>query len=297
MAERKILLVVASGIVALGIVAGAGYFVVQQSIKGQIEDGLRELAANPPAPYRTVAYDTVEFSLHDRRVVVTGLKAEAGTGGESVNVGRLELERFDTDVWREAIGPKQDGATVNTNFRRLFDKAIFTDIAANQGEQPAKAEKLTITGVEIRPISSQVIAMFRALSPTERVKEVLSYVRINSTAMEGVRGMSGGRELTFARGEILGLRDGRFKLLAFDKLDQDQPDGRFTLGRFELRDGLSAVWFSPVESKTADEKLSYFDFSALRLADLRKGDFRTVEVPSSSNPPNLARSIERKSKA
>jgi len=272
MTGRKISLIAATVVVALGALAAGGYFVVQSRIQAQIEDGLRQLAANPPPPYRAVGYDKVDFTLHDRRLVITGLKAEPGDGGDRISLTRLELERFDPDVWQRAVGPRPADAKLDSTFRRLFDKAVVSDLSSVQGGQPGKADRATITGVDVRPIPAQVVATFRALSPTERMKEVLSFVRVDSVVVEGVRTISAGREITFSRGEILGLRDDRFKSMVFEKLAHDQADGKFSLGRFELRDGVSSVWFSPVETKTADEKLSYFDFSSLKLADLRKGD-------------------------
>jgi hypothetical protein len=272
MTGRKISLIAAAFVVALGALAAGGYFVVQSRIQAQIEDGLRQLAANPPPPYRAVGYDKVDFTLHDRRLVITGLKAEPGDSGDRISLARLELERFDPDVWQQAVGPRPADAKFDSTFRRLFDKGVVSDLSSVQGGQPGKADRATITGVDIRPIPTQAIATLRTLSPTERMKEVLSFVRVDSVVVEGVRSISAGREITFSRGEILGLRDDRFKSMVFEKLAHDQADGKFSLGRFELRDGISSVWFSPVEIKTADEKLSYFDFSSLKLAELRKGD-------------------------
>jgi hypothetical protein len=272
MSGRQIVLIGASAIVALCAVAAGGYFFVEQRIRGQIEEGLRQVAANPPAPYRAFAYGKVEFTLHDRRVAITGLKAEPGANGDRFEVAKLELERFDTDAWQQTFDAGSAKTSNEQSFRRIFERAVLTGFSIVQSGEPSSAEKMTFSGVELRPLGAETIAALRSMQPAGRVKEILSYLRIDSIVAEGIRTRPEGQDATIARAELAGLRDGRFKLLAVDDMRDINPENPARIERVELRDGASAVWFSPAEGKNAEEVLAYFDFSALKIANFSTGN-------------------------
>jgi hypothetical protein len=278
MAGRKILGIAAGAIVALGVLAGAAYFFVQQRIHSNIESGFRQFAENPPPPYRNVTFGKIAFTLYDRRVVIEDFAASAGEAGDRIVVARLELENFDSDVLERA---SRQSAAEDRAFHRLVDKVVASKITVVQSGRTFDAKTFTVTELDIQFVSPQTLAGLHAMSSADRVRRTLSFVRLGSLSVTELRGPAPQGEVKMAQVDISGLRDDRFKSLVLQGLTVTGPDGKSVLGRFELRDGLSAAWFAPDTRKSAAERLGFLDFSSLKIADFH-GQWSSPTKPEAS---------------
>ncbi|MEO8559450.1 MAG: hypothetical protein ABI439_10330 [Rhodospirillales bacterium] len=269
-----------AGIVALVVVvvaAGVGFYLFSQNnVQAQVEQSVRRLFANPPAPYTKATYDKLDVALASRRLTIDNIVLERSTPPYIIKIDRFEATGIDTDAIQTVFDPDKykDGAADQT-FRKLADTLTLFKVDADSREGGRiTVDQLTAKGIQghqfnVKPEPATISAM----SERERTLMALDALRLDSVSYDNFN-VSGSKAPS---GKVRHLEVTNFSrqgvgAVVVDELDLINPkdDTRTSWKRFELRDIPGDPWFDfVITGKPPTDMMRLIALGGVKIDDLR----------------------------
>ena len=291
MKRQGLFIAVAALVVVVAAAAGGYYLFFQNNVQAQVEQTVRRMFANPPAPYTKATYDKLDVALASRRLTIDNIVLERSTPPYVIKIDRFEATGIDVDALQTVFDAARykDGAPDQT-FRKLADSVVLIKIDADSRD----AGRLTIAQVTAQGVQAHQFSIkpdvttLAATSERDRVFAGLDALRIDSVTYDSLT--SGGAQMpsgTVRRIEIKDFsRQGVGSITAEDLDLKDPRRGSHTSWkRFQLRDIPGDPWFDYiVTGRPPSDVMAMIALGGITIADLKvessKGSDPTVRIAS-----------------
>jgi hypothetical protein len=269
-----------AGIVALVVVvvvaAGGYYLFFQDKVQAQVEETVRRVFANPPAPYTKATYDKLDVALASHRLTIDDIVLERSTPPYVIKIGRFEATGIDIDALQTVFDPARykDGASDQT-FRKLADTLTLTKIDSDWREgRRTTIDQFAAKGIQGHQFNVKPeTATFAAMSERERALIALDAVRVDGFTIDNLNAAS----QKSPTGKVRRLDVSDFSragvgALVVSELDLMDPasKARTSWKKFELRDIPGDPWFDYVITGVPpSDVLRLIALGGVKFEDLR----------------------------